>query len=391
MHASYSMITPCVVRTEVQAALNATLSLKAYGRSVTAAALSNLLVLIAATGSSLFGCVRRFGFGFCHETARKAINANLPKQHDSLCARLVDALHDVLSLSRRDRRRSWKVAIDSHYCPYYGKNPQRTPGVVGGQKKQGSKYFYAYATAMLVHRRRRYTVGLLPLTGKIKPHEIVAALLEQIESHGLSIAGVVLDSGFDSGDTLLLLQGRQLSYSVPLRRKGKGSNKRNACFTLAPGTVSQLQWTTEQSRQPVTTAIFVHRGGAKQPEIKVYAFAGWNQKKAASMQRAAWLARRNYRLRFGIETSYRQKNQACGKTTKKSVVYRLLLTGLALLLRQVWVRLTQLIAQARKAKPSAWIGELPLATLLDWLADEVKRQYTEHKSIPLENLDARET
>lgn len=135
----------------------------------------------------------------------------------------------------------------------------------------------------------------------------------------------------------------------------------------------------------------MHRGRAKQPEIKVYAFAGWNQKKAASVHRAAWLARRNYRTRFGIETSYRQKNQACGKTTRKSVVYRLLLTGLALLLRQVWVRLTQLIAQARKAKPTAWIGELPLATLLDWLADEVKRQYTEHKSIPLENLDARET
>ncbi len=391
MHASYSMITPRVVRTEVQAALNTALPLKAYGRSVAAAALSNLLVLIAATGSSLFGCIRRFGFGFSHETARKAIDANLPKQHDSLCARLVDALHDVLSLSRRDRRRCWKVAIDSHYCPYYGKNPTTTPGVVGGQKKQGSKYFYAYATAMLLHRRRRYTVGLLPLTGKIKPHEIVTALLEQIESHGLLIAGVVLDSGFDSGDTLLLLQRRQLSYSVPLRRKGKGSNKRNACFTLPLGTVSQLQWTTEQSRQPVTTAIFVHRGGAKQPEIKVYAFAGWGRNKAVSMHRAAWQARRNYRARFGIETSYRQKNQAWGKTTKKSVVYRLLLTGLALLLRQVWVRLTQLIAQARKAKPTAWIGELPLATLLDWLAEEIKRQYTEHKSIPLENLDARET
>src|SRR5487761_1549948 len=140
MHASYSTITPCVVRTEVQAALNTALPLNAYGRSVAAAALSNLLVLIAATRSSLFGCIRRFGFGFSHETARKAIDANLPKQHDSLCARLVDALHDVLSLSRRDRRRCWKVAIDSHYCPYYGKNPKTTPGVVGGHKKQGSKY-----------------------------------------------------------------------------------------------------------------------------------------------------------------------------------------------------------------------------------------------------------
>src|SRR3954454_15085430 len=98
-----------------------------------------------------------------------------------------------------------------------------TPGVSGGQKKHGTKYAFGYATAVLVHLRHRFTVGLLPLTGGEKPHEVVQALLGQIQRRGLRLRGVVLDSGFDSGDVLLLPRGRRtLSYTVPLRKKGKG-------------------------------------------------------------------------------------------------------------------------------------------------------------------------
>ena len=107
---------------------------------------------------------------------------------------LVDGLHDVLCFSRRDRRRSWTLAIDNHDVPYYGK--VSTPHIIGGQKKQGTKYFFRYASAVLIHRHRRYTVGLLPLTKKpFPPHEIVAALLDQVRDRGLKISGVVLDSG----------------------------------------------------------------------------------------------------------------------------------------------------------------------------------------------------
>jgi hypothetical protein len=107
---------------------------------------------------------------------------------------LVDGLHDVLCFSRRDRRRSWTLAIDNHDVPYYGK--VSTPHIIGGQKKQGIKYFFRYASAVLIHRHRRYTVGLLPLTKKpFPPHEIVAALLDQVRDRGLKISGVVLDRG----------------------------------------------------------------------------------------------------------------------------------------------------------------------------------------------------
>ena len=223
-----------------------------FRNSVGVGPLIDLVLLMAGTARTLYAVASRHA-PFSHETARRALRANLPDA-DTLTGRLVDALSDVLAFSRRDRRRRWTVAIDIHNVPYYG--CRSTPGVVGGQKKRGTKSFFRYATAVLIHRRRRYTVGLLALTRSMPAHQVVAALLGQVEGHGLRVGGVVLDSEFDSGETLLGLQSRGLSYAVPLRRKGRGMNRRNACFAWPHGTVETVTWVTEQTRGPGAT-----RGG----------------------------------------------------------------------------------------------------------------------------------
>jgi hypothetical protein len=377
MRPPYCTITPAVVRSVAHSTLQQALPWQSYGRRVSVRRLIDLLLLVAALGSSLSAIVRRFRFGFSHETARQAVAANLART-----ALLTDPLLAALySFADRSwRRRAWDIAIDLHYAPFYG--DRRTPGIVGGQKKQGTKYFYAYATAVLIHRRRRYTVGLLSLERNYKPHEVVAALLGQMQAHGLRLRGVTLDSGFDSGETLLLLQERRLSYVVPLRRKGRGSNRRNACFALPVGTITAVEWVTEDSRRPVRTpAVVVQRRG--EPQVKVYAFGGWGGGAAEAAVRRSGQAKRAYRRRFGIETSYRQMNECKGQTTKKDVAWRLLLVGLALLLRQAWVWLTGQLARARGAGPKQWLGELPLRRMRDWLADELRKRYKEERSINL--------
>ena len=377
MRQSYSTITPSLVRSTAHNALHKALPWKRYGRRVTVTRLLDLLLLVAALRSSLSAVVRRFRFGFSHETARQAVAANLPDLQ-----RLQQGLLDALYLfgSRLLRRRRWDIAIDQHYCPFYG--DRNSPGIIGGQKKHGSKHHYAYATAVIVHRRHRYTVGVMALERNYKPHEIVTLLLEQVQSRGVRVRGVALDSGFDSGETLLLLQGRGLSYVVPLRRKGRGSNRRNACFALPVGTITEVAWTTEKSRQRVRTqAVVVRR--AWERSVKVYAFGGWGSRAAVWRARQA---KRAYRRRFGIETSYRQLNESKGRTTKKDVSYRLLLVGLGLLLRQVWVYLTWQLSRAWRCRPEQWLGELPLARVLDWLRAEVRKRYKEERSIDLRPL-----
>lgn len=91
-------------------------------------------------------------------------------------------------------------------------------------------------------------------------------------------------------------------------------------------------------------------------------------------------ARDTYRSRFGIETTYRQKNQARGFTTSRSAAYRPLLEGPAHLIRQVWVLLTEQIAGRRHP---GWVGQLPLATRIDWLDDALRHDLRETREIPV--------
>jgi len=377
MRQGHCTVTPTVVRSSASQALKDALPWRGYGRLVTIGKLLDLLLLTASLASSLSAVVKRFCFGFSHETARKAVAANLPEL-DELTHGLLDALYCFGH--RALFRRRWVVAFDIHNCPFYG--DRSTPGIIGGQKKHGSKYSYAYASAVIVHHRHRFSVGLIALTGSQQPHQIVAALLAQIDKHGLLLRGVVLDSGFDSGDTLLLLQQRKLSYTVPLRRKGNSNNRRNALWKMEGGTLTKVAWKTDKGNRPVSTeAVVMQR--AKEKDTKVYAFGGWDEQEARSQARRAQLAKRWYRKRFGIETSYRQMNECKAKTTKKDVRYRLLLIGIALLMRQVWVWLSWQVARAWRLRPSQWVEQLQLARMGEWLADLLKGKYKEEKVIHL--------
>lgn len=365
-------ITPSVVHARARQALQSVLDWKPFHESVSVVQLLDVLLLMAAHCASLAATVRRF-FPFSHQTGALAVKAVLPSRDriDQLTRGLVDALYDVMALARLDRRRRWMLAIDVNNVPYYG---APTPDVVGGPKKQGTKWFFAYATAVLLHKRRRYTVAVTALLPKMKPHEIVRRLLDQIAAKGLKIQGVALDSAFDSGETLLLLQERHLAYSVPLRRKGKGRNARNACFEGNHKQVRWTEWTTKETRRPVRTRTLLWKSRAK---TMVFAFQGWSGDRARNVHQQAERMRQLYRRRFGIETSYRQKNQAKATTTSRDPVYRLLLEGLAYLLRQVWVVLTEQLARDSQASPNAWIGSLTVQKMIDWLVHELTQLYPE--------------
>jgi hypothetical protein len=380
MRRRYCTLTPSLVRAVAHAALRRALPWADYGRQATAQRLVDALLLVAALCSSLFAVVRRFAFGFSHETARQAVQANLPDV-GVLTQGLLDALYAFGGRAWRKRR--FDVAVDLHYCPFYG--DRHAQGVVGGPHKQGTRYFYAYATAILLHRRQRYTVGLVPVCGSQQPHRILAAVLDQLRARGLRLRGVALDSGFDSGDTIGLLQRLGLSYVLPLRRKGQGPNARNDWFERPHGQVFSACWTTDRSRRKTRTSAVVGRR-PHDGKVMVYAFGGWGQgaaRAAAAKAGRARLARRKYRSRYGIETSYRQLNQGKGTTTAKGVAYRLLLLGLALLLRQAWVWLSRQVALDRGLGLGEWLGELTLPGLLGWLADALRQRYRERRVIRL--------
>jgi hypothetical protein len=370
----HSTLSPSVVHRYARDVLQGVFDWKPYGKSVAVTDLLDLLLFMAAATASLFAIVQRF-FRFCHETASRALQANLP-DIDRLTQGLLDALYDTAQFSRRDRRRRWLLAIDTHYVPYYG---QRTPFVMGGPKKQGTKWFFGYATAVLLHKGRRYTIALCPMAPTTKPHQIVRTLLQQIAEKGLKIRGVVLDSAFDSGETFLLLQEQGLAYTVPLRRKGNTRNARNRLFEGRHKQIRWTEWNVKDTPRQVRTRTILWKGSRR---TLVLAFQGWNTTRAHNVYQEAVRHKRLYQRRFGIETSYRQKNQAKGRTTSRDPVYRLLLEGLGFVLRQIWVVLTGQLSRDR-SKPNAWIAQLPMQRLLDWLLHELKQHHPEELSIPV--------
>src|SRR5262249_26782562 len=117
MRHRHCTITPAVVRSTARSALRQALPWRDSGRLVPLDKLLDLLLLIAPLAAPLFAGVRRFAFGFSHETARQAVRANLPDR-DRLTGGLLDALYRFGT--RRRRRRSWVVALDEHRTPFYG-------------------------------------------------------------------------------------------------------------------------------------------------------------------------------------------------------------------------------------------------------------------------------
>jgi hypothetical protein len=126
----------------------------------------------------------------------------------------------------------------------------------------------------------------------------------------------------------------------------------------------------------VRTRAVLCKGG---PRTMLLAFQGWNQTRAHNVHQEAARQKRLYQRRFGIETSYRQKNQAKAKTTSSDPVYRLLLEGVGYLLRQIWVVLTEQLRQGHSN--SAWIATLPMHRLLDWLLHELHTLHSEEFTI----------
>ena len=106
---------------------------------------------------------------------------------------------------------------------------------------------------------------------------------------------------------------------------------------------------------------FTHRG-KKRRKVLVYAFWGFQP------NAPAWV-RETYRRRFGIETSYRQMNQARIRTSTRNPLLRLLFVGIALILRNVWVWIHRTLLAIRRGRNGLQLRlhKLRLRTMLLYL------------------------
>ena len=349
------------------------LGLKDYSRRTTARVVFHVLFFAAATLTSIHAACQRLRGAPCDDTLLKALFATLPPFAE-LQRRVNRALAASLpkALKKRKQGKRVRLAIDLTLIPYHGQPEADPKEVYRSKAKDGTSHFHAYASAYLVLAGERYTVALTAVVKNEKMEDVVKRLLALVRKTGLGPKLLLLDRGFYSVGVIRYLQAARVPFLMPAIARGRKPTKgRPATGIRAFQLWKKGGWGEHTLRdgrkRTATVRICVYcgnyRGQWKRHGRFAWVYAYWSWSPHCPRQVAD-----TYRLRFGIEASYRQMNEARIKTCSRSPQLRFLFVAIALLLRNVWFWLHwQVLSSPRRGRRLINLERLRFKTLLFWL------------------------
>ena len=261
--------------------------------------------------------------------------------------------------------------------PYHGQ-PQHDPDeIYRSEAKSGTSHFHAYATLYVIRNGYRFTVALTPVSRGEPLEAVLKRLLHQAAQVGIRCRLLLLDRGFYSVGVIRYLQAAHHPFLMPVICRGRrlddprGPSGTNVFLTWQSSGFGTYTLHDAQKR-PARVAICVkcryyrgqwHRHGKQH---LIYAFWGLQPPSFD------WV-RETYRQRFSIETTYRQLHQARIRTSTRDPAQRLLYVGIALILRNVWVWLHQMVlARPRRGGREIRLDLLRFRRMLLWLTHVVE-------------------
>lgn len=276
------------------------------------------------------------------ETIRQYLNEQLtveklPQLEQGLNAALAAEIPPRVWRQARD------IAIDFHDRPYYGKTSQEQGLWVRSKAKDGTTRFYRVATAYVILKGLRVTLAIRFVLPDSDTVSVLDSLLRHLVELGIDIQRLFLDKGFAGVEVMDYLAFHRWPTLIACPIRGKTGGTRALC----QGHKSyRTPHTFKGQRKSFTAELAVCR---------VFTTA---QRTGRMKRRADWLifilihldlsplqARRAYRRRFGVETSYRCAGQVRGWTTSKNPAYRFVLLALSFFLLNVWLHLRWLFTQ----------------------------------------------
>jgi hypothetical protein len=345
-----------------------------YSAACTARVLFHVLFVACCRACSLSAACFSLATAPSRETVRKAWLAWLPVR-DELLRRLNNAL--TVEVPRVLRKRPQQVAIDLVLVPYHGQPMLDLSEVFRSQAKDGTSHFHAYATAYVNYRGQRYTLALTTVERGEKMHEVIKRLLRRLAQLGICVRMLLLDRGFWSVALIRYLQAARYPFLMPVALRGRkdehpeGPSGTRVFAVRKHGgfdeyTLSAADGQTARVRICIHCRNYQGQWGRYGRQTLVYAF--WKIQPVST----AWV-RQTYRKRFAIETSYRQVHQARARTSTRNPLMRLLLVGVALVLRNVWVWLHYaVLSSPRRGSRSLNLELLPFKDLLLWLQHQAE-------------------
>jgi putative transposase len=355
--------------------LDAHLPLVAKGYKCTTEDLLHILLVAAARQCTIESACAELSSGPSAEAVRQYLNAQLTPEH---LPELETSLNEALAsqVPARLRRKDQDIAMDLHDRPYYGKTSQEDGLWVGGRAKAGTTHFYRVATAYIIHDGLRVTLALrfyLPTDSVVG---VVKMLVEHIKELGIGINRLLLDKGFDGIAVQNYLDGSGIPSLIACSIRGKTGGTRALCKgNKSYSTTHTFRNQTEKMERTATVAV-----------CRVFTT---NKRTGRMKRRAEWLvfilinldlkpkqARRLYRRRFGVETSYRCAGQVRAWTTSKNPALRFMLIGLSFFLQNVWLLLRWLYTQIpRRGRRRLDTKRFTLARFARFIVSAVERRY----------------
>ena len=344
-----------------------------HGPKCTATVLCAVLVWAAARMASIAAVCRRWNGGPSDQAVYDALRDQLPKRPRILENRLHGALGH--RLPRALFRRARQVAIDYHDVTYHGQPLKHANELRRSKPKHGTTTFHTYATVCIVQKGHRFTLAFTWVKRRESATQVVDRLLGRVRALGVRIRRVLLDRGFYSAAVMAELQRRRVPFVLPVVLRGRKPKPGTAAKGMRVYRRKPAGWyahTFSHQGEPVRFSVCVayksyrhHRTRTRRTKKLIY--AAWGVKGAP-----VWL-RETYRLRFGIETSYRQRREARIRTCTRDPKLRLLYVGLSLLLRNVWVWVhAQSLSEGDRVHPTECLEKLRFSDLLEWVSDYIK-------------------
>jgi putative transposase len=264
--------------------------------------------------------------------------------------------------------------------PYHGQPAFDKKEIYRSKPKSGTSHFHAYATAIVVHKGFRFTLALTYVQRGEALKDVVKRLIRLVRKQGVKVKYTLLDKEFCSVEVMQYLKRAKYGFIIAVPVRGRKKKKKNA-----PATGLRA---LRKKENGYYSHVFTRQEKGKTKRVKVaicvagksYRHKKTGKKKYKKLMYAIWKVHRTpreireeYRKRFGVETSYRQMNQARIKTCTRDPRLRLLFVGIALVLRNVWVWLHFRLAKARYSdEPILFFELLRFEEMLLWITQIVQ-------------------
>jgi putative transposase len=228
-------------------------------------------------------------------------------------------------------RRPLVFAIDFHLVPYYGE-AESEGDIIRSKARDGTTCFFAYATVYVILRNKRYTLGLKHVRKDDALVDVIDYLLAEVTGSGLRISRLYLDRGFYTIDVINHLKEKGVPFIIPCIARGKtGGIRRLLKGGRSYSTKYTMRSVEKKATFQVNIVVRYRRGrwGRRGLEYLSFAVHGVDIPVART--------HREYRKRFGIESSYKLMNTARARTSSRSPVLRLLYVAMGFLLLNLWI------------------------------------------------------